>query len=179
MENIVSEFVGRYERGGLTRRQLISGLAALAATAHPALAGELSYQASSNASVEAPYSVVAVGINHVGINVSDVARSVDWYVKMFGLVVLVQSKDIAVLGYRDHSPDSTSFVFRTSSKPEVNHIMFGIDNFNAEALAGYLKQKGLTLRNDVLSFHIQDPDGIDVQVGDKNLHPSETVLAHK
>jgi hypothetical protein len=95
------------------------------------------------------------------------------------LKVLLTSKDVAVLGYRDEGVNGTTFVLRTSAKPEVNHIMFGIDNFDATILAEYLKAKGLTLRDDVLSFHVKDPDGIDVQVGDRALHPSETVLTHK
>ncbi len=179
MELTLSQLVGRYERGTLTRRQLIAGLAALTAAAHPAMGSSKGYFASPASYDLEPYPVVAMDINHVGINVSDVARSVDWYGKMFGLQTLVQSKDVAVMGYRKHTAESTTFVFRTSAKPELNHLMFGIDNFDAAALAKYLKGSGLTLRNEVRSYHIQDPDGIDVQVGDMNLHPSETVLKPK
>ena len=176
MEQNISNLIGSYERGSLTRRQLIAGLAAMAAIAYPPLKGEalpLSAAARDN------YSVVAVDINHVGINVSNVARSVQWYGDVFGLQTLVQSTDVAVMGYRNRTPQSTSFVFRTTKKPELNHIMFGIDNYDPVALKKYLQEKGLTCRDDKLSYHIQDPDGIDVQVGDKNLHPSETVLKPK
>lgn len=179
MEHAISKLLGGYESGSLSRRQLIAGLAALAATAYPSLRCEGLAPASSEISTPEPYPVVAVDVNHVGINVSDVARSVQWYGSLFGLQTLVQSKDVAVMGFRDRTPQSASFVFRTSKKPEVNHIMFGIDNYDPVALKGYLQKNGLTCRDDRLSYHVQDPDGIDVQVGDKNLHPSETVLNPK
>ena len=175
MEQTIAKLIGRYENGGLTRRQLIAGLAALAATAYPSLSAD-GLQLNSPAPAHEPYPVIAVGINHVGINVSDVARSVQWYGSVFGLQKLVQSKEVAVMGYRDRTPQSTVFVFRASKKPEINHIMFGIDNYDPVALKRDLQERGLTCRDDKLSYHVQDPDGIDVQVGDKNLHPSETVL---
>jgi catechol 2,3-dioxygenase-like lactoylglutathione lyase family enzyme len=174
MEANVSNLVEHYERGALTRRQLVAGLAALAMTA------KAGYSQEPQAPVQAKplTEITAVDINHVGINVSDVARSIDWYSTVFGLDVMVKSKDVAVLGFRGIGAAGPTFVFRTSPKPEVNHLMFGIHNYNEAALGEYLKAKGLTLRNDVLSFHVKDPDGIDVQVGDTALHPSETVLKH-
>jgi catechol 2,3-dioxygenase-like lactoylglutathione lyase family enzyme len=178
MEAIISDLVHRFDKGGLTRRQLIVALAALSTT-RTVLASPLTSQASESPSANASQAIVAVDVNHVGINVSDLERSVQWYSNMFGLKVLVKSKDVAVLAFRDSGLNSTTFVFRPSPKPEVNHLMFGIDNFDAVALADYLKKNGLTLRDDILSFHVKDPDGIDVQIGDRKLHPSETVLTHK
>jgi catechol 2,3-dioxygenase-like lactoylglutathione lyase family enzyme len=179
MEAIVTKLITQYERGGLTRRELITGVAALAATSAAGFASTSGPRIVGSLAPASLQSVVAVDINHVGINVTDVERSVAWYTSLFGLKVLLTSKDVAVLGYRDKGVNGTTFVLRTSAKPEVNHIMFGIDNFDATILAEYLKAKGLTLRDDVLSFHVKDPDGIDVQVGDRALHPSETVLTHK
>jgi catechol 2,3-dioxygenase-like lactoylglutathione lyase family enzyme len=178
MEATISDLVHRFDKGGLTRRQLIVALAALPTT-RTVLASPLTSGASESLSANALQSIVALEVNHVGINVSDLERSVQWYSNMFGLTVLVKSKDVAVLAFRNSGLNSTTFVFRSSPKPEVNHLMFGIDNFDAVALADYLKKNGLTLRDDILSFHIKDPDGIDVQIGDKNLHPSETVLTHQ
>ncbi len=179
MQAIVSNLVARYECGGLTRRQLISGIAALVAIADVGFGSQATAQSSGIVSANALKVVVAETINHVGINVTDVGRSVEWYSKIFGLKVIVEAKDVAVLGFRDGGLSSTTFVFRAKPKPEINHVMFGIDNFDATALADYLKEKGLAPREDVLSFHVTDPDGIDVQVGNKALHPSETVLRHK
>lgn len=179
MEYAISKLVGSYENGALNRRQLIAGLTALVAASCPVSICEALPLASLEARASDPYSVVAGDINHVGINVSDVARSVQWYGSVLGLQTLVQAKDVAVMSYRNSTPGRTSFVFRTSKRPEINHIMFGIDNYDPIALKRYLQQRGMTCRDDRLSYHVQDPDGIDVQVGDENLHPSETVLQPK
>jgi catechol 2,3-dioxygenase-like lactoylglutathione lyase family enzyme len=179
LETIVTKLLAQYERGSLTRRDLITGVAALAASSAVSFAGQSEPRTVASSSPDSLQSVVAVDINHVGINVTDIERSVEWYTSIFGLKTLVKSKEVAVLGYRDAGANGTTFVFRTSTKPEINHFMFGINNFDAALLAEYLKARGLTPRNDVLSFHVKDPDGIDVQLGARTLHPSETVLTHK
>jgi len=175
MEGIVSNLVRSYEKGGLTRRQLIAGLAALTATTETGFASRGVPGSLITSGADALRSITAVNVNHVGINVSDLKRSVAWYSSVFGLAVLVQGDDVAVLGFRS-GDTSTTFVLRTSQKPELNHFMFGINNFDAEALLAYLKGSGLEPRTDVSSFHIKDPDGIDVQVGDLSLKPTATVL---
>jgi catechol 2,3-dioxygenase-like lactoylglutathione lyase family enzyme len=175
MEGMASNLVRSYEKGGLTRRQRIAGLAALTATTQTAFASHAAPGSLIISGADALRSITAVTVNHVGINVSDLKRSVAWYSGVFGLAVLVQGDDVAVLGFRSGDP-STTFVLRTSHKPELHHFMFGINHFDAEALAAYLKGNGLEPRNDVSSFHIKDPDGIDVQVGDPSLKPSATVL---
>jgi catechol 2,3-dioxygenase-like lactoylglutathione lyase family enzyme len=175
MEGIAAKLIRSYDTGGLTRRHLIVGLAALAATAQAGFASDRMPESVSGAGADALTSIKAVTINHVGINVSNLQRSVAWYSDVFGLEVLVQGNDVAVLGFSS-GDGSPTFVLRTSQKPELNHFMFGINNFNAEALSDYLKKKGLEPRTDVSSFHIKDPDGIDVQVGDQALRPNATVL---
>jgi catechol 2,3-dioxygenase-like lactoylglutathione lyase family enzyme len=176
MEGMVSNLVRSYEKGGLTRRQPIAGLAALTATTQTALASHAAPGSLITSGADAPLrSSTAVTVNHVGINVSDLHRPVALYSGIFGLAVLVQGDDVAVLGFRSGDP-STTLVLRTSQKPELNHFLFGINHFDAEALAAYLKGNGLESRTDVSSFHIKDPDGIDVQVDDQALKPSATVL---
>src|SRR5579864_6393082 len=58
MENIISNLLGRYERGTLTRRELIQGLAMLAVASGTVLAADTGFAATS--------------INHVSIQVSDI-----------------------------------------------------------------------------------------------------------
>jgi catechol 2,3-dioxygenase-like lactoylglutathione lyase family enzyme len=175
MEGIISSLIGSYEDGGVTRRQLIAGLAALMVATPTAFASIEVQRSPGNSSPAALISIAAVSVNHIGINVTDLKRSVDWYSSVFGLAVLVQGADVAVLGFAN-GDETTTFVLRASQKPEVNHFMLGINKFDAEALGAYLKSKGLELRTDVSSFHIKDPDGIDVQVGDRALQPKATVL---
>lgn len=81
MEAIVANLLGRFERGALTRRQLIQGLAMLTATSGAA------------AGVQAQDTgIKAAKIDHVSIQVSDLAASVVFYEKMFGLTVVCEDK---------------------------------------------------------------------------------------
>ena len=68
MKPIISDLVERYDRGRLSRRELIQGLTLLAA-------------AGSAAAADAPADngLVASGIDHVSVLVSDLQRSVAFY----------------------------------------------------------------------------------------------------
>ena len=69
MEHFISNLLSCYEKGTLTRRQTIRGLAVLAATGGAASAAE----GQDNAEIRGN------SINHVSIRVSDLERSVEFY----------------------------------------------------------------------------------------------------
>src|SRR5215471_19492899 len=74
MESIISNLLARFEKGSLSRRELVSGLAMLAAGSTAAAAQEnLDFGGAT--------------IDHVSIQVADLQRSVDFYQKMFGFSV--------------------------------------------------------------------------------------------
>ena len=107
----------------------------------------------------------AVSVNHIAISVSNLARSRDWYCKMFGLRLIQESDQSVLLGF-----GNSMLVLRQESPPgTISHFMFGIDRFDAEALEARLAGHGLQPRRDAESFHVRDPDGLDIQVGDKGL----------
>ena len=54
--------------------------------------------------------------------------------------------------------------------------MFGIHEFNAANLKARLIEQGLQPQQDSDSFHIRDPDGLNVQVGDKGLGLSTGIV---
>jgi hypothetical protein len=56
-----------------------------------------------------------------------------------------------------------------------NHVTCG-DRFDAEELKTRLADQGLQPRRDAESFHVRDPDGLDVQVGDKGLGLSTGIV---
>jgi hypothetical protein len=61
-------------------------------------------------------------------------------------------------------------VLRPGPNPgTISHFMFGIDNYDADALETRLKAAGLDPQKDSDSFHVRDPDGLNVQVGDRML----------
>jgi len=73
MDGVIAELVTRFERGGLTRRQVVQALAALVA------AGDASVAAGQTTGL------LATGINHTSVLVTDLTRSADFYGRIFGL----------------------------------------------------------------------------------------------
>src|SRR5882762_3488941 len=154
MESIISNLISRYEKGSLNRRDLISGLALLAAsggTAAAAAQDEIEFKAAN--------------IDHVSIHVADLQRSTDFYQKMFGFSVVSRADpEIVRLGNGrilvsiNHGPPAG----------QIDHFAIGIARFNAQSGARYFAQRGATpLQGDYAGFHIKDPDGINVQVSQR------------
>jgi len=109
--------------------------------------------------------VKAATVNHIAISVSDLSRSTEWYCRMFGLQVIQQSKESALLGFGD-----SMLVLREDPHPgTVSHFMFGLERYDEAALKAHLLANGLDPQKDLESFHVRDPDGLNVQVGDRRL----------
>jgi catechol 2,3-dioxygenase-like lactoylglutathione lyase family enzyme len=127
-----------YENGKLSRRDLVQGLALLAATASTASAA--GFQGSS--------------INHVSLYVSDVQRSSDFYQKVLGCTINKRDGNNQVMLGKD-------FLVLRPGKPagKVDHIAIGIDNFNKEAVTADLKARGVTPKDEKggVGFHVTIP----------------------
>ena len=80
MHAVIDELVARFDQGTLSRRQLISGLTALAAAG----------SAASAAAQTTPFR--STRIDHISIQVTDMARSVEFYEKIFGLKILGEDR---------------------------------------------------------------------------------------
>src|SRR6202030_337594 len=128
METMISNLVTRFEKGTLTRRELIQGLAMLTAASGTAVAGlqETGFKGAK--------------IDHVSIQVNNLQRSIDFYQKMFGFSVVSQDKsnEIVRLGINKvlvslHHKSPTGI---------VDHFAIGVDPFNKESVARNLKQLG-------------------------------------
>ena len=147
MEHAISDLVSRFERGVLSRRELIQALAMVAAAGSTASAASLR----------------AGSINHVSVLVSDVQRSIDFYHNVFGLSVINEDKPnkISRLGI-----GKVLVSLRVEPPPGlVDHFAIGVENFNKEAVTRDLKEMGLTPRENLeFGFHIKDPDGANVQI---------------
>jgi catechol 2,3-dioxygenase-like lactoylglutathione lyase family enzyme len=114
----------------------------------------------------------AVTVNHIAISVSDLRRSKEWYCETFGLRVIQESDQSVLLGFGE-----SMLVLRAGANPgTISHFMFGIKQFSAAALDAYLRQHGLDPRKDSDSFHVRDPDGLNVQVGEKGLGLSSGIV---
>jgi len=150
MESIISDLVAHFEKGALSRRELVSGLAMLAASGTAAAAADdVDFKAAT--------------IDHVSIHAADLQRSIDFYQRMFGFKVVSQEqpRQIVRLGSKN------ILVSLNHGGPAgiVDHFAIGIPAFNRVAVEGYLKQRGATpLQGDYAGLHVKDPDGINVQI---------------
>lgn len=148
MEHVISDLVTRFERGRLTRRELIQALAVVAGTGTAASAATLT----------------AGSINHASVLVSDMPRSIDFYNRVFSLSVLNEDKPnkIARLGI-----GGKVLVSLRVEPPAglVDHFAIGVQGFNKEAVTRDLQAIGLTPRENLeFGFHVKDPDGANVQI---------------
>ena len=152
MEAMISNLVSRFERGVLTRRELIQGLTTLAAV-------------SGTASVQAQNSgIKGAKIDHVSIQVSDLPRSIAFYQKLFGLTSLSEDKpnEIVRLGAAGKVLVS---LHHKSPTAVVDHFAIGVERFNREAVTQILKERGVTPEDNLdAGFHVKDPEGISVQI---------------
>jgi catechol 2,3-dioxygenase-like lactoylglutathione lyase family enzyme len=152
MEGIISNLLNRFERGAVTRRELIQGLAMLTAASGTA----------ADAQVEVA-GIKGVKVDHVSIQVSDLARSIAFYQKMFGLTVVSEDKpnEIVRLG----SGKALVSLHHKSPTRLVDHFAIGVENFNRELVTRELRERGANPENNLdAGFHIKDPEGISVQL---------------
>jgi catechol 2,3-dioxygenase-like lactoylglutathione lyase family enzyme len=148
MEAIVSNLLTRFEKGALSRRELVQGLAMLAA--------------ASGAQAQ-DTGIKSVKIDHVSIQVSDLPGSIAFYEKMFGLTVVSEDKpnEIVRLGVGK----ALVSLHHKSPTGVVDHFAIGVEKFNKESVTRELKERGASPSDNLdAGFHIVDPNGIGVQI---------------
>jgi len=150
MESIISGLVARFERGSLSRRDLVRSLATLAAGGTAASAQEeLNFKSAT--------------IDHVSIQVADLQRSIDFYQKTFGFAVVSQEQARSIM--RLGNTRNLVSLNRESPTGIVDHFAIGIPKFNKDVAVRYLKERGVTpLEGNFAGFHVKDPDGVRVQI---------------
>lgn len=157
MDAIITDLVDRFERGGLTRRQLIQGLSALAA------AGGTSAPAVAQSD-----GLTATAIDHTSVLVSDLQRSAEFYRRIFGLTPVSEdnANRILRLGVGGSGVGSTIVSLRQQNPPGlIDHFAISVELFNRDAVTQVLKRHGLTPDQNIeFGFHIKDPDGAVVQI---------------
>lgn len=160
MEHIIGRLLQDYERGRMSRRQLIQTLA-LGATA----------AAGVGTAEAAPAN--AVYINHISMQVADYAKTRDFYTGLFGMKVSGDNgKTECSLTCGDTIIIARNASGRPGGKPGVDHIAYSLANWDTDksvrpAVEAELKRRALNVRTTEGSLHVQDPDGFDVQMGGK------------
>jgi len=154
MHEAVDSLIGRYEAGSMSRRELVTVLAALAA-------------APSIGRAQAP-ALSAATLNHASLIVSDLDRSVTFYQRTFGLPV----KSTQQGGVNLAVGDAFLGIYQggANAMPHINHFCFGIRGFDAARTVAALEAQGLRAesreRDGVTQVYTADPDGLRVQLQD-------------
>jgi catechol 2,3-dioxygenase-like lactoylglutathione lyase family enzyme len=152
MEAIISDLVARFEKGALTRRGLIQGLAMLTAAGGAASIGQTQEAGLKGGKID-----------HISIQVTDLPRAVAFYEKIFGLMVMSEDKpnEISRLG----AGKIIVSLHHKSPTGIVDHFAIGVENFNRERVTQELKALGITPEENLdAGFHIKDPEGMNVQI---------------
>lgn len=153
------ELVGRFEKGAISRRELVAALLALGARASGA----------TQATAAGPIPVS--GIDHVALRVSDVERSARFYTELFGATVRSQSPTSVFLDVGNdwvalfgHGVPSTGY---GATAMGVDHLSFRSTNARsaAERMA-VLREHGLDPVSPSGSgrVYFKDPDGNILQL---------------
>jgi len=156
MQAIISNLLTSFEKGTLTRRDLMQGLALIAAaSASPAAA-----EAQTTGSIK------GARVDHVSIQVSNLPRSVEFYQKVFGFAVVSEDKpnEIIRLGTAGTTKTIVSLHHKNPTAL-VDHFAIGVESFNKDAVTRQLKLMGITPDDNLdAGFHIKDPEGMNVQI---------------
>ncbi len=164
MEKVVIELLDQFERGRITRRQLVQSLTVGLVAAGPAAT-------VGHAAGAAHKGFKATGVNHISFGVADYKRTRDFYADLFGMAVSEDDGKQCYLTFGD-----TVLIARKSrqpdNKPIVDHIAYTIDNWDHKTVETELRSRGLDPKPDYDSFHIHDPDGYDVQIAGKDFMKS-------
>ena len=151
----IESLLTHYESGRMSRRDLVAILTALAAAPLPAAA-------------QAAPALQAATLNHASLIVSDLDRSVAFYQRTFGLAVKSTQQggvNLAVgdafLGIYQGGP---------TAMPHINHICFGIRDFDPSASVAALESRALPAesrtRDGVTQVYTADPDNLRIQLQD-------------
>lgn len=146
--------IDQYDNGRLSRRELLGALAMLALP---------TAQASASAKIG-----VAKMINHATLYVKDVEQSREFYQRLFGMPVLIAQPPGTNLKI------GNSFLglypIGSGQSPAIDHVCFGLDHFDAEAIRKKLAVEGvdatIRARGETKELYFMDPNGIRIQLQD-------------
>jgi metallothiol transferase len=160
MRQAIDELVGRFEKGALSRRELIAGLLALGASAPPTAARPFP-----------PRPIEVSGIDHVALRVSDVERSARFYEEHLGAAVRSRSSsaifmDVGSQWIALFGPGVRSTGFAPAA-PGLDHLSFQPTSARSfEERTAVLREHGLDPQSPPGSgrVYFKDPDGMILQL---------------
>ena len=155
MSEAVDRLLQGYERGTLSRRELVAGLSGL-------VAGAAAAQPEERLAVRS--------LNHATMFVPDVDAAVEFYQRLFDMPVLSRQSG----GTNLRAGDDGQFlgIFRGRDDAAlIHHFCLGVDSFDSDGLVARLAERGVQARvrmrdGVVPEIYFADPNGIQVQLQD-------------
>jgi catechol 2,3-dioxygenase-like lactoylglutathione lyase family enzyme len=155
--------IGLYDRGSLSRRQLLQGLFAL--SVGPYIASPLA--SALRESGQMPPLFHTRTMNHVTLYATSVARSKAFYQRLTGLPIQAEDKDFCE--FRLESGFLGIYTRDAGQQPGFNHFCFGIDAYDSRATITALKTampEAKPVLENGNQVYVEDPDGVRVQFAD-------------
>jgi len=153
MESEVTRLVDEFEEGRISRRGLIRGLTAIAAAG----------AATKASAQETPFTSVA--IDHISVQVADLAPSIAFYQDIFGLGIQNQDEANRIVRM---GPMGGPIIVSLHEKPPtgiVDHYAITIRGFDQREVTAALAGHGLEAQQNLdYGFYVRDPAGIPVQI---------------
>jgi catechol 2,3-dioxygenase-like lactoylglutathione lyase family enzyme len=170
MASMVDSLFDQYECGSMTRRHLVQALAALVLPAR--------ILAQDAAPASAPI-VRGLGVNHVGLTVSDIERSFVFYQKLFGVTKGWPATNAGTGIHLDFPIGYISVDSVTEKKGVITHFSVSIDHIDQDSakrladkintdLPGAKARAAFQPNDGVSTVNLIDPDGFHVQISPKD-----------
>jgi catechol 2,3-dioxygenase-like lactoylglutathione lyase family enzyme len=163
MMPLIESLLAQYERGTVSRRELVGALA------FAAVPGRLTRRRrtpeTGQGSQRQDGVLRGININHVNLQVSDLERSEEFYRTLFSLP---PKREVPGRPYALDLGDGLSFLSVPEEEPPgvIDHFCVGVEDFDPERVAGAIQDAGLDrdLRVGTDNVYVTDPDGIRVQI---------------
>lgn len=183
METVINGLLSDFEKGKMTRRQLIQSLAFAAAAAAPvATLGAQTASTIPAATGPAPWKTV--WLDHISYSVADYRKSSAFYRDLMGWQIkndegksqctlkIGEVGEIIIRNRRERPADAAPSPGQSGRAPitgVINHVSYGIEPWSTEGVKAELEKRGLKPRPDMVgdnfkSYHVTDPDGWDLQI---------------
>ena len=150
MDKNIDSLVHDYDDGVIDRRQFVIALSALT--------GVRSAQSAT------PFT--ANSLNHVTLAVKDPERSREFYESVLGIDVVSRQSNGINLGLGD----SFLGLYEIPNPGHIHHFCVGVDDYEIQEAAAKLEGAGIEpfVRQDRPEIYFTDPDGIRVQLSEKD-----------
>jgi len=158
MNDSVENLVTRFENNDIDRRSFVQAIMLLALSPSTGQAQEQGLNANS--------------MNHVTLAVSDPERSREFYASVLNMSVVSRqpASPVSGAGINMGTGDSFLGLYPIENPGRIHHFCLGVDDYVLEDAAEKLRVAGVkpVIREDRPELYFSDPDGITVQLSEKD-----------